>query len=97
MALAAAGGIYVGHLMLKHRSALPVSGGLRRICSQSWFQKLIRYLSFVLAVISLIAFAHYFTRWNARGAEPWLNALLIAPLAYYGFACGKLVLRKSVS
>jgi hypothetical protein len=95
VALAAALGIYLGHRFVKQPSSHRVGAKLNTVASRKFFNQCVVGASRVLAMYSIAAIAYYALRWEDRAFEPSLNALLIAPLAYYGFACGKRVLRSS--
>jgi hypothetical protein len=97
VALAAALGIYVGHRFIKKAGRHRLGAKLTSVTSRKLFNRCVAGTSCLLAICSIAAIVYYVLSWEDRAVEPSLNALLIAPLAYYGFACGKFVLRSSMS
>lgn len=94
-ALASACGIYVGHFFVKRSNDNKLSSIVNKLDARARFHRGLNVASAVLAIISAVAVVYYLVRWEDRAFFPSLNALLVSPLAYYGFACGKFILRRS--
>lgn len=93
VAIAAYTAIYVGHVRVKGRrfSALGPTQWAAPLG-----QALLRntfVLSLALGLCSVLALVFYVAKWNERDHFPSLSVLIIAPWAYYGFACAKMVAR----
>ena len=93
VAIAAYTAIYVGHVRVNGRR-FAVLGPTQRVAPLA--QALLRHtfvLSLVLGLCSVLALVLFVAMWGQRNHFPSLSVLIIAPWAYYGFACAKMMAR----
>lgn len=92
-AVAAAVVIYAGHYGMKWRRDEPLPP-IRRLAAVAAGVRAAAFAgSVLLGGLSVVAVVYYVVRWPDRGVLTAHSALLIAPLAYYAFACAKFIVR----
>ena len=93
VAVVAAVVIYAGHYGLKWRSDAPLPPIGRLAALAAGVRAVAFSGSVLLGGLSVVAVVYYVVRWPDRGVLTAHSALLIAPLAYYAFACAKFIVR----
>ena len=94
VAVAAAVVIYAGHYGLKWRRDAPLPPVVRLAAVASGLRVAAAAGSVVVGGVVVVAVVYYVVRWPDRRELTAHSALLIAPLAYYAFACAKFIARR---
>ena len=93
VAVVAAVVIYAGHCGLKWRRDAPLPPIGRLAALASAIRAVASSGSVLLGGVAVVAVVYYGVRWPDRTELTAHSALLIAPLAYYAFACATFIAR----